>query len=548
MSFFDIFKKSKSKSVDFIPQKLIAEPKFQEEISALNTPNNYNYSCDFNGSKFPGALPTSFWDEDNIDIEQLRTHSKKLDQRNTIANAALKKKNNTVINSGLAIEAKPVKRILKQDGRVVPDDWDKITEARFRAWSRSKGADYSFKRNFNQLQSLVYNNFLLNGEAVIIQRLQEDIKRSRIGRLNLQVIDINRVKTPSQEELEKVKKKGGDIIDGKEIDETGTVIAYYIFKNKRNINFLDDINKEQWIRVPRWAEKTNRLNVIHLFMNNNPDAVTGIPYLTSVIHDLAKLDQYRIAEIQAALVNAQIALIQNSDGAQPNFDMIKQGVRKQTSNIENSDGTTSTATTVQTLAPGEHVYATRAGQKLESFNTSRPNVNFDAFVESVSTHIAAALGIPIEIVFMKFSNNYSASRAALLEFWRFVISDRFNFAWDFCNPVYYTWLNDEIIQGRISASGWFSQDKTQQIINQSAWSNAEWHGIAKGSIDPLKEIKAAELAENRSLITAEKNARELFGTDFDLNVEKRKKEAPEQRKTIVTEGQTEGNNNGDTEQ
>lgn len=51
-------------------------------------------------------------------------------------------------------------------------------------------------------------------------------------------------------------------------------------------------------------------------------------------------------------------------------------------------------------------------------NPGRPNPNFDPFVIAVLKQIGAALEIPYEILIMAFSSNYSASRAAILEFSR----------------------------------------------------------------------------------------------------------------------------------
>ena len=523
-TFRSIFSSNKIQPDNISINKPVAMPGNGNPIIMTNT-----WASSFDGSKFPGALDNMFGVETIPDLHSLRAQSQKLNISNTIARSAINTKTTTVINDGLKLEAKPVISILEQDGRTVPENWDKNVEDRFNIWGSSKGADYTFKKNFYQMQNQAYEKLLIDGEVLGILRFKENNKRGRVGRLNIQLVPVKFLKTPANK-LEAVRKKGGDIIDGKEIDNTGTIIAYYIWPSNLKMK------RKQWIRVPRWAEKSGRLNVVHMFTNTDPDAVSGIPFLTPVIHDLDKLEKYRVAEIQAAVVNASIALIQNSDGDQPNSSMLTQGVGKKSQTILNSDGSTDEAVTATLVKPGVHLYATRAGQKLDSYDTKRPNVNFDSFVGSVSKHVASALGIPVEILQKMFNNNFSASRAALLEFWRYVTSDRVNFSYDFNQPIYKEWLNDEILQGRVKAGGWNNVDKTQQNINRAAWSNTTWHGIAKGSVDPLKEVRALTAAEERGWTTGERNSRELFGSSFDNNVDRRKKEVIDQREIQLSQG------------
>lgn len=66
-------------------------------------------------------------------------------------------------------------------------------------------------------------------------------------------------------------------------------------------------------------------------------------------------------------------------------------------------------------------------------NPGRPNPNFDPFVIAVLKQIGAALEIPYEILIMAFSSNYSASRAAILEFFKVVKMYRAWFVADFAN-------------------------------------------------------------------------------------------------------------------
>jgi capsid protein len=98
-----------------------------------------------------------------------------------------------------------------------------------------------------------------------------------------------------------------------------------------------------------------------------------------------------------------------------------------------------------------------------------------------------ALEMPYEVLVMHFQSSYSAARAAMLMAWKGFRARREFLATNLCNPVYELWLADEVAEGRISAPGFFASD-----VVRAAWCAAIWTGDGPGSIDPVKEVQAAE--------------------------------------------------------
>ena len=152
-------------------------------------------------------------------------------------------------------------------------------------------------------------------------------------------------------------------------------------------------------------------------------------------------------------------------------------------------------------------------------NPGRPNPNFDPFVMAVIKQIGAALEIPYELLIMAFSNNYSASRAAILEFFKVIKMYRAWFVTDFCQPIYEEWLCEAVAKGRINAPGFFNDP-----IIKDAYCSAEWNGPSAGQLDPKKEVEAAELRVQGGFSTRERETTELTGTDFYKNIKQRKRE------------------------
>lgn len=496
-------------------------------------------SIGYDGSKTLGALSVSNIDPSSLNREALRYHSNKQYFKNSIAHNIIETKVTSIIGSGAFLESRPMENIIgrslgKKDFKI-DKDWTSYTEDSWFLWASHTGVDYNFMRNFNDMCIDAFREYLLNGKSITIARYIPSPRKGRLGRLCLQGIPVKKLCTPALERVQK-KANGEDIINGIHVDKNGTVIGYY-FSESENFNVLS----KDYTYVPRWGEKTGRLNVIDVTKKSDQSDIEGMPDLTPILQDLQDIEEYRISEIIAAKINASIALIQNSDGSQPNPQM-KLGVGTRTNSIIDGDGNEQTTVTHQVPMPGMHVYASKAGQKLESYRTDRPNVNFGSFVAYSTSQASSSVSLPYEILEKKFGSNYSASRAALLEYFRYVAREFAYFSHQYCQPIYELWLSDEIWSGRISAQGWDSEDLMQRAILRRAWAHTEWNGPIMGSVDPKKENEAAKVAEDRGWTTAESNARRLYGKDFDYNIIKRKEEARMQEESFVVEKKSSGGN------
>lgn len=541
-------KKTWAEIVDSIP----ATPQPESELKPQNSApilrpmgsaaTTLSEAFGFGGSKFPGALSIGRFDPEHLSIYQLRYHSSKVYNSNTLARTAVDTKKVAIINRGLTLECKPI-------AKTVDKDWAKNTEQDFDLWAKHKGQDHKFQQNFYQQQNEAFRHFLLKGKVVGIARFIAAPKRGRLGRLNIELTHVNQLVTPLLEAIKK-QKIDEDVIDGMHLDKTGAIVGAYFRKNKNKnksqnqggFYFYENGNQgnslmDDWVYIPRWAERTGRLNLIIAIRSQYPGDVTGMPDLTPILHDLDKLEQYQVSEIQAALVNSFIALIQNSDGKNPQKNVFGSGgIAQRTDSVTDADGNDVSKTTLKMLGPGALVVAPEVGQSLASYDTKRPNVNFESFMKAVVASLSASLGIPQEILYKKFANNYSASRAALLEFWRYVIVERMDFGEDWCQPIWELRLAEQVGSGRIAAEGWDAADLQQRIINRRGWANSAWQGCAKGSVDPLKENKAAALAEDRGWTDAASNSKELYSKDFDTTIERRKKEVVLQREARLNNG------------
>jgi capsid protein len=138
-----------------------------------------------------------------------------------------------------------------------------------------------------------------------------------------------------------------------------------------------------------------------------------------------------------------------------------------------------------TSQPGSvGVWSLNRGEEIKPFVNTAPAESYDKFVDSFAAYLSASTGVPVEMMLMRFNSNYSASRAALILFWRIARIWQHEMAVDFLDIVIMSWLSEEIAAGRMTAPGW------SDPILRAAWLNGTWHGIPLPNIDPVKTAKA----------------------------------------------------------
>lgn len=320
--------------------------------------------------------------------------------------------------------------------------------------------------------------------------------------LRIELVEADRVSTPDNETINPL------YCEGVEKNANGEVVAYHISKF-HPLSFQDREPRE-WVRVKAFGEKTGRRNVIHVMNRERIGQVRGVPFLSPVIETIKQLGRYTEAEVLAAVINGLFTVFIEKESASDDVPF-GEAVPEDMQVDSEDEGSIE-------LAPGA-VIDLGEGEKANMVNPGRPNPNFDPFVMAVIKQIGAALEIPYELLIMAFSNNYSASRAAILEFFKVIKMYRAWFVTDFCQPIYEEWLCEAVAKGRINAPGFFNDP-----IIKDAYCSAEWNGPSAGQLDPKKEVEAAELRVQGGFSTRERETTELTGTDFYKNIKQRKRE------------------------
>lgn len=436
--------------------------------------------------------------EDNID--PLRQRSRDLYYGGSnLATGAVKRLRTNTVGVGLHLKASLNEEILK----ISPEqarELEETIEREFAHWADSTNCDMERLDNFYQLQQLAFLNALLSGDSFALMKTSK--RTGSIYDLRIELIEADRVSTPDTERVNTL------FCEGVEKNEDGEVVAYHISKF-HPLSFTDR-NPREWVRVAAYGEKTGRRNILHVMNRERIGQVRGVPFLSPVIETIKQLGRYTEAEVLAAVINGLFTVFIEKESASDDVPF-GEAVPEELQVDAEDEGSIE-------LAPGA-VIDLGEGEKANMVNPGRPNPNFDPFVIAVIKQIGAALEIPYEILIMAFNSNYSASRAAILEFFKVVKMYRAWFVTDFCQPIYEEWLSEAVAKGRIKAPGFFSNP-----IIKSAYCSAEWSGPSAGQLDPTKEVQAADLRVQGGYSTREREARELTGTDFYKNVKQRKRE------------------------
>ena len=143
------------------------------------------------------------------------------------------------------------------------------------------------------------------------------------------------------------------------------------------------------------------------------------------------------------------------------------------------------------------------------------------FESAIVSALAWANQIPPEIVQLAFSNNYSASQAAINEFKIYL-----NLVWgvwgdSFCSPIYLEHMVSDVIAGKTFAPGLIEslRDPFKYDV-LAAWSSVEWYGNIKPSTDMLKQANASKILVREGWSTNAREARVLTGTKWSKNMKR----------------------------
>jgi len=440
------------------------------------------------------------------DLEDLRAYSRDLARTSALAGGAISTVVNHVVGTGLSLQPEPDHEFLgisEDEARA----WVASTTREYKLWAESTECDITLQQNFYGLQSLAFRSVLESGDILALFPFRAS---GRPYRMAVQLVEADRLCNPGNQ------ADGQRLIAGVEVDEFGAAQTYHVCNVHPGSRYRAGA---KWSPVPA-RSSGGRRNAIHLFERRRPGQARGVPYLAAVIEPLKQLTRYSEAEISAAVVSAAFAVFVKMD-ADAFGSLFGDGEQSDYFKAASKwDGSIQTA---DLNAPGRAVNLL-PGESVEAPALGRPNAQFDPFVMAVLRQVGVGLELPFEVLVKHFTSSYSAARAALLDAWRFFRIRRDWLVGNFCQPVYELWLEEAVALGRVRAPGFFADPAYRR-----AWCAAVWIGDGPGSIDPLKEVAAAEKRISIGISTVAAESILHDGVDWETKHRQRAREVEARR-------------------
>ena len=421
----------------------------------------------------------------------------------------------SIAEAGLYLKAEPDSDTLGVDTR----EWAKRVSRDFNRWAMDKRSSRDEVNNLFQNQWLY--SYMQQRDNDVFVRFFYSSDRDLVNPLQIQFIDPDQLDgrsyTPTDGTYEDICVDKGIHYNSK-----GVETAYSIKKR------LPD-GQYKVVRVPKRGPVSKALFMTHGFRREFAGQKRGFSLYTHLLQEFEDITTLESAHIQKAInqssfgfytkpskdapasggmddfANTAVEVVDDFLGAREVDSMDRDELNAFTFNIMKEFTVKQPGTLWNT--------SLNSGEDMKAVEQTAPADKFAEFVDSIVSYVSSSSGMPIEVLKMKFNQNYSASRATLILFWRIVNIWRNEMVSDFLNYVYEAWLEGEIAAGRVKAPGWTEPAK------RSAWLNCRWIGSSVPVMNPLDEARAAKERSELGHETLEDGALKYNGSDSGRNIE-----------------------------
>lgn len=521
MGFLDKFKKVETPKQKIIINNVYKKPSAFSGNYLSGSPGG-GFS---GGSKYYGGLP-NYGLPHFINNRSVRINARNAFHDTPEAKGLVLRFADTVVGKGLRLECTPKAEILGITNEQA-EDWARDVQARFDSWAKTKKSSRNEINNFYQNQRL-YAIFQ-HRDNDIFTRLYYTKSRELQNPLQIQFLDPQQIKGDGY-----VNTWGFNFdSDGIERDSAGRAVSYSVLQKTASGSY-------ETKKIPVKGRNSGRYMMLHGFMPEYANQGRGYSRIEHALQEFQDMTDYKISNIKKAISQSQVTMFvkpsQDNDSSNPLEDIAAFGAGSKSATVTDSNSDTIEVNTVSDLcavdyepipeaamaAPGSvGVFNLKKGEDLKPFQTQQHGESYAEFVDSYLSYVASSTGMPLEVLLMKFNQNYSASRGALILFWRVAEIWREEMAGDFLNPVFESWLSEEIAVGRISAPGF-----SDPVLRQ-AWLDCRWVGEPMPNIDPQRTAKAEQIYASMGATNLDRIAQDYNGSDGRMNRQKLKKQYSE---------------------
>jgi len=495
-----------------------------------NPHGGYGYGRYGDGSKWEGGISHS-GRAITQDHHALRLNARKAYHDTPQARAIVDRYADIVVDTGIKIQPTPDAALLGITPEAA-EEWAERVGRRYDLWLGSKDCHRAESMTGYQAQRL-YQIFQQRDNDIFTRLHYGGADRLQ-SKLQFSFIDPSQIRGDAY-----TSTAGfiGDFEDGIRRDDSGRETGYKVWLSKRGRpgEYVDRI-------IPAIGPKSGRRMMLHGYSPEYASQGRGYSRLAHALQEFQNLTDFSLATINKAINQSNITMYTQSSGEKDASNPF-EGIMGAAGPAANQFGTNPTPAvdaqnvTDDSLAnPVEYcpipsapvgvpgsvgVFNLQGDEELKPFPNSSPGDTFDSFVDSFTSYLSASMSMPLEVMLMKFSSNYSASRGALILFWRVAWIWRHEMDADYLAPLYQAWLSEEIAAGRETAPGW-SDPRLR-----AAWLSHDLVASPIPNIDDVKAANANRINLGLNTTTFDRASRETNGSNGKANRAKIKRELKE---------------------
>jgi lambda family phage portal protein len=401
--------------------------------AAIDIISSRNYDAAGHGQRTKNWKPQSWGPNTEIQAAniQLRNKSRELTRNNSYHSKALRVIPSNVIGTGIQPMIKSSSGVQKRLRQAWTD------------WAENTSCDFDERKTFYKIQNLAFRSMLESGEVFIRKITSKDA--NEIG-LQLQVLEADFLDTLKDGVAD---KNGSYIRQGIKFSKSGKRLAYFLFEQHPGEYRI--VKSPVSIEVPA-------KDIIHLFAEDRPGQIRGVPFGTSAMLRIRDFDEYedaqlirqKIAACFSVFITSQEHGLPTTTGTDGGYDLerVEPGM-------------------IERLKPGEQV----------AFGSPPPTEGYEGYSRKVLQGIAAGYGTTYEALTGDLSNvNFSSGRMGHIEFQRLVEEWQEQLLIPILCKKVWQWFYEHAI--------------LKKVITSTAKVVTTWTAPRREFVDPNKEIKA----------------------------------------------------------
>lgn len=376
--------------------------------------------------------------------DTIRARARDLEQNSDIAEAVISPFERNVVGTGIVAQAKVKKDSGEEDEKTniaIEDYWNE--------WQHKENCDITGQQSFQELQEMAMRRLKVDGGIIFLKVWTKD-------GLMLQAKEVDELDTS----LNSLPVNGNRVINGVEVNRYGKPVAYHL---------------KEYTPDGYWSGESKRIDakrIIFLWKKQRPSQVREVSQLARTLPRVRDVNEFTEAlSVKERILACLAVFITKTRPTTPG-----RGTK-----VDSKSGymaRTMSPGMIQELQPGEQVTAVSPNGSSSSAKD---------FVGIQQRFAGSGQGLSYEAVSRDMSQvNYSSARQGLLEDQRTYAMWQKFLVEHFCREIYKEVITEAVLSGKLNLPGFFGNEK-KYLAHE--WITPGWSWI-----DPLKEVKANEIA------------------------------------------------------